>query len=629
MLKKFQHDRFGECELVRIEGVDWIVRSCDSGQLYRVPLSRRHDFVPIDASRSTSSVSSESSLQLDNRQETSSVASKDGEGVSQLLRALRNGNRPSEMLLRDAVKRHPTVPPRSNLAVAMPESLIDIDVPFSPIAHPTPPPASEEVPSPTDSLDIESPTIALPVIAEPTSTSATDGVQASDRRRLRRVFEALRNGLSPIHADSRPFAVGIEVVQRKVENLLADVAEEGGRAVVLRGAYGQGKTFCLQLLKQLALESGYLVATTEIDAFENQLDKPPFVYRSLMQNLTFPDGGIGGPSGLAQRTRAKVRQTLVSQIDELASRVVRPWPFLLRQRSVDDPGGRNFAIEARRLLKDSYDGEGFAFAEGVANEARRMLRKEVQCGPLAWLLSGLISKEIPELVGLLGCDPSSSASRAGRLHILGRQPRDWPTFSAGTQGDFGSHVLSGIGRLARFLGYRGLILILDEMEKWQDLDWHAQSRAGNLLGGLIWSAGAESGNRQCKNFQRCAHTRSLTHSARCGGYPFSTEDRCYLGVAIAMTPRGDAGPEHQWSDYGLLEFADLPDFTPRLLETYIQKVFPSYCRAYEIQTEMPREIIVRSVRKWGELGDGSTRTAIQSVMSTLDEWRESLIPQEV
>ena len=93
MLTKFQHDRFGECELVRIEGVDWIVRSCNSGQLYRVPLSRRHDFVPIDSSRSTLSGStSEPLLESDNRQETSAAPSKDGDGVSQLLRALWNGN---------------------------------------------------------------------------------------------------------------------------------------------------------------------------------------------------------------------------------------------------------------------------------------------------------------------------------------------------------------------------------------------------------------------------------------------------------------------------------------------------------------------------------------------------------
>jgi hypothetical protein len=599
MLTKFQHDKYGECELVRIESVDWIVRSCGSGQQYRVPPSRRHDFVPIDGSRPVSSESANLSTDPGSRRETPSVANNDGvnqmlrglrnreadlaglvERANQLGRALRKGVRPGETLLPDSSNISAPTPSQPQVSEAQSARALEIGVPVRPEAHFS---ASRSVNLP---VPVESPRIRVPVVVEPSSVTVTDGIDKAERRRLRRVFESLRNGLSPIHVDSRPFAVGIDAVQRKVDNLLSDVAAEGGRAVVIRGAYGQGKTFCLQLMKQIALESGYVVASTEIDAFENQIDKPHFIYRSLMQSLSFPDGGLAGPQGLALRTRSKL------------------FPQL-----------------------DAGHGEYL-----IAMEARRLLDKVVQCRPLAWLLSGLALKDKPELIGLLGCEPGVSVSNARKAHVLGGIPRDWPAFSAGTQGDFGSYVLSGIGRLSRFLGYRGFILILDEMEKWQDLDWNAQCRAGNLLGGLIWGASADKGNRQCRNlsFQPwCAHTRSLTHSGRCGGYPFSTEDRCYLGVAIAMTPRGDTGPEYEWSNYGLLEYADLPDFTPMLLETYIQKVFPSYCRAYEIQTVMPQEMMVKSVNRWRDCGDGSTRTAVQSVMATLDEWRESFLPREV
>jgi hypothetical protein len=47
--------------------------------------------------------------------------------------------------------------------------------------------------------------------------------------------------------------------------------------------------------------------------------------------------------------------------------------------------------------------------------------------------------------------------------------------------------LSGIGRLARLLGYKGFIIILDEMEKWHELNWVEQSRAGNLLQATSWA----------------------------------------------------------------------------------------------------------------------------------------------
>ncbi len=577
MLTKFQHDRFGECELVRIEGVDWIVRSCDSGQLYRVPLSRRHDFVPIDASCSTSSESPET-LDLDNRRESSSVTHKDGEGVNLLLRSLRNGKRPGELSLLDAVKGLAPRPPRSRIPESKAEPSFDIDVPFSPDTHTSPSPASEDprVPARSSSSEFESLSFVAPVVVEPSSLSVIDGIEKAEKRRLRRVFESLRNGLSPINVDSRPFAVGIEVVQRKVDNLLMDVAAEGGRSVVIRGAYGQGKTFCLQLLKQTALESGYVVASTEIDSNENRLDKPHCIYRSLLQQLVFPDDGGNGALGLAKRTADKLRRCLV------------PKPVRLR----------------------------------YGHSALPLLESEIQCRPLAWLLSDpdLLQKE--NLLSLLAGEPV--------------QPNyPWPRFKWGTQGDLASFLLSGIGRLSRFLGYRGLIVILDEMEKWQNLDWKAQARAGNLLGGLIWASSAEDGHRSCRKcpqdmrwFGDCDHTSKLDHSRVQGGFPFTTEKRCSLGLAIAMTPRDGESPENTWSEYGVLEIVDLPSFTTAHLKSYVQRVFPDYCRAYDLPMPMPSELSAAAMKSWRFNGDGSTRTAIQAVMSTLDGWRQSLISQE-
>ena len=553
MPTKFHHDWYGECELVRIEGVDWIIRCCDSGQTYRVPSSRRQGFTPI--------VGCNAAIAAAPKEPDSASASRThtvAGGVSLLLSAIRSVNRPP----RDDIGRSASVDSVASHAAnhAAPHRIAT---------------SSESEPSVNGKppgLDVHS----LPVV---------DETREADKRRLRKVFESLRNGLSPIHVDSRPFAVGIEAIQQKVQNLLLDVAADGGRAVVIRGTYGQGKSFCLQLLKQMALESGYAVASVEVDAFENQLDKPHLVYRSLMGSLQFPDGDTHGVSGLADRVSKKLSQVL-----------------------------------AHRKLKEP----------GFATEARRLLDIEIQCRPLAWLLSdpGLLGK--PRLLDLLASAPGVQLAPARRSHILQGQPRDWPAFSAGTQGDFGSYLLSGLGRTTRFLGHKGLILILDEMEKWQDLNWRAQSCAGNLLGGLIWASTAEVGTRNCKKISlRCDHSRSLAHSMRCCGYPFSTPDRCYLGVAIAMTPRGDDGPEKLWSDYGLLEIADLPPFTPSHLESYARKVFPAYCRAYGIEAAMPSELPASAIKSWRLRGDGSTRTAVQSVLSVLDNWRQTLVCKEV
>jgi len=586
MPQKFQHDRFGECELVRIEGVEWIVRSCDSGQLYRVIPSRRQDFAPIAASRLTASANAEPTLDSVDQQEYSSAQCR--EGVDQLLRAIRNGNRPSGLSLLNAVEPLVPVPSRLHHVEIQPErTVISSDDEHRPNVPRSSPLESELTTTPVRPIEVESLIAPHPAVTEPCVISVTDGAQTSEKRRLRRVFESLRNGLSPIHIDSRPFAVGIEVVQQQIDNLLADVATEGGRTIVLRGSYGQGKTFCLQLLSQLALESDYIVASTEVDSNENRLDKPHCIYRSLLQHLVFPDAGGNGVSGLTSRTVAALKRRL-------------------------DP----------KLSGVHY-----------ANSALQLLEREIQCTPLAWLLSepDLLQKE--NLVSLLACERQFIRMSE---HVLWNGRADWPRFMYGTQGDVASYLLSGIGRLSRFLGYRGMIIILDEMEKWQNLDWRAQARAGNLLGGLIWASSAETGHRSCNKcghnwryFEDCDHTPQLVHSGVQGGFPFTTNERCSLGVAIAMTPRDDEPPETAWSDYGVLEIVDLPSFTPAHLTSYVKRVFPAYCRAYDLANELPSELPAAAMKSWRLQGDGSTRTAIQAVMSTLDGWQQSLNLQKV
>jgi hypothetical protein len=265
---------------------------------------------------------------------------------------------------------------------------------------------------------------------------------------------------------------------------------------------------------------------------------------------------------------------------------------------------------------------GAATLARVASQAARgwteaSLLERLQCRPLAWLLSDPRLTEKPELLRLLACEPNVSAARARQIHCRTGTPAEWTAFSAGTQGDFASYLLSGLGRLARFLGHRGLVLILDEMEKWQDLNWKAQSQAGNLLGGLIWSATGEEGERDEEH-----RPHSLYHSRRAGGYPFTTIGRCHVGIAIALTPRGAAGPEQLWSSYGPLRQVELPALTPEVLAAYVRKLAPLYARAHGLSEPDTAEIAREARREWVRIGDGAMRTAVQQVIAALDGWRE-------
>jgi hypothetical protein len=197
----------------------------------------------------------------------------------------------------------------------------------------------------------------------------------------------------------------------------------------------------------------------------------------------------------------------------------------------------------------------------------------------------------------------------------------WPAFSAGTQGDFGSFLLSGIGRLARLIDLKGLVVILDEMEKWQDLNWNEQSRAGNLLGGLIWAATERKDRRR-----RERYPGGLTHSTRCNGYPFSTEANCHVGLAIAMTPRSEEDdPERVWSQYGPLLDVDLPQLTIPKLRQYCRRVAALFSEAYGTpapSSDELDEISDDAVNLWRAYGELTNRFAVQSAVAAFNNWRD-------
>jgi hypothetical protein len=395
---------------------------------------------------------------------------------------------------------------------------------------------------------------------------------SADQNRLRRMFESIRTGLPPADGELRHLAVGVQSLDDLGRSFLEGVCPGHGAVRIVRGAYGHGKSFALRLLQADALQKGFLVARTEIDASENQLNKPHHVYRDLMRNLRIPGSTEGGSRALAQMVHSH--------------------------------------LCARALPSEA---------------ARVYLQNHIECRPLAWLLSDLALLNKEELLGLLAADPNVPPHIARKTHVLSGQPRDWPKFTAGTQGDFASYVLSGVGKVGRLLGFKGLVVIIDEMEKWQDLHWRAQTQAGNLIGGLIWAATGTAGNRQrgTDYHPNPAQPEALSHSLLCGGYPFTTESPCHMGLVIAMTPRGDEGPEEMWRHYGPLEFFDLPPFTTTHIRDYLARVTPDYCAAYGVPAPDLSAIEKTVVSDWLHRSDGSVRSGVQSAVAVLDAWRDS------
>jgi hypothetical protein len=174
------------------------------------------------------------------------------------------------------------------------------------------------------------------------------------------------------------------------------------------------------------------------------------------------------------------------------------------------------------------------------------------------------------------------------------------------------------------LGYKGFVVIMDEMEKWHELNWFQQTQAGNLLGGLIWGATAEVNSRGAKNEPK---VEGFTHSNRCGGYPFTTELRCHIGIAIAMTPPRDYDiSDELWSRYGTINNANVPTIKKDKLFKYCERVVPIFAEAYGLAEPKPDEldhIATNAIKIWQTHSELNTRYGVQAVIAAFDHWRDS------
>ena len=172
---KLLHHQLGRCELIRVEGTDWIIRVVSTGVRFRIRSEARSQFEII----------------------------------------------------------HETPPPVVEVRPAV-EFVV---------------PSAVEVRPPVE-------------FVVPTSTAP---------RIARRAIESLRVGLPSLDGGTRQLAVGFRETERLINRFLRDIDADGGGAMVLKGSYGQGKTFALKVLEEIAGECGFITARMEIDATENRL----------------------------------------------------------------------------------------------------------------------------------------------------------------------------------------------------------------------------------------------------------------------------------------------------------------------------------------------------------------------
>ncbi len=246
---------------------------------------------------------------------------------------------------------------------------------------------------------------------------------AISERDVEHVFERLRSGVVP-ERGLEAFAVGIDRQRGEIHRQLGLAQRREGTFKFLRGGYGCGKTFLARLAVLDAQTRGF--ATSFVVVSDNDLHFHRFddVYRKVVQELGTRSCPRGAFADLIDRWIARVEDALIAggadeESPDFDARVMQRMDEAMASKT----GGR-VPEDMTRVLRTVFSLK----QEGRLSEAGALL---------SWL-SG------------------SENVAAGAKKI------------AGVKGDVGSReamdYLLGLLEIVKAAGYRGLVIVIDEVE---------------------------------------------------------------------------------------------------------------------------------------------------------------------
>jgi len=249
----------------------------------------------------------------------------------------------------------------------------------------------------------------------------------------RAIIEGLRKGSVPVEYVSF-FTVGRANWLTFIEDDLDQYIAAGGAKVrFINGDYGDGKTHFMSIIRHLALEKGFAVSFVVLTR-EVPMQKFELVYREIVRQLRLPAGllgdrimtGEGGGiralvSGWADKSAAEIASTTDAAVEEmLASR---------RQEMGALPGmDVSFANALAGLLENRIR----PLREGESEEDRLGEREIL----FQWFEGGKVGK---------------------------KELKPWQIFEPLSKTN-SKRLLSSLLAYLRYLGAKGLILLLDELE---------------------------------------------------------------------------------------------------------------------------------------------------------------------
>jgi hypothetical protein len=245
-------------------------------------------------------------------------------------------------------------------------------------------------------------------------------------------IEAINLGVVPPDSEQLlHFTMNGAALTKKIRSDL-DSAPSKGLCKVVLGHYGTGKTHYLQLVRAVALQSGWVVSFVEFDPKAADPAKPHLVYRHLMSALEFPpreDGSVAkGFLGFVKEVRAHWMRADIRHLPLFSKN-----PWLLNG--------------LHTLLAHNHDEDDEHYVAGCS-----------------WLAG---DKQLSAIRGL-----AREAKVAARV----------PSMPASKEAaEIYAFHLAVVDEILKQLGYKGLLLILDEAEHVRGYSVRRQERANNFF----------------------------------------------------------------------------------------------------------------------------------------------------
>ena len=252
------------------------------------------------------------------------------------------------------------------------------------------------------------------------------GYDNIDRIQARRMIEAFRLGIVP-HQDVEQFTFGREKQVAIVDEALAALDKGHGDVFMAEGEYGTGKTHILEYVHHRALAAGMVTSMVQFDPREVSPHRPKRVYREIVHNLRY----------IKDDTEHGFRDLLRQAVDLDLSDHVFLGPVLAKLKQTD----------AAHL-----DSE--VFWQWIEGESTKEYATEMTS---PYRVKG--GQRIPAL------------------------------YDFSTAADFYCNILSGLSWIARELGMKGFVLLIDEAETVTHLwDILYLAKSVNFMDGLVRTA---------------------------------------------------------------------------------------------------------------------------------------------